>query len=45
MLLEQVKAEMEDIRREEDGKKAEREWGEVQRESKPQSRGKSGFSI
>lgn len=45
VLLEQAKAEMEYIRREEERQKEERERGEVQQESKPQSRGKSGFSI
>ena len=45
VLLEQAKAEMENIRREEERQKEERERGEVQHESKPQSRGKSGFSI
>lgn len=45
VLLEQAKAEMENIRREKERQKAERERGEVQQESKPQSRGKSGFSI
>ena len=45
VLLEQAKAEMENIRRVEERQKSERERGEVQQESKPQSRGKSGFSI
>lgn len=45
ILLEQAKVEMENIRREEERQKSERERGEVQQESKPQSRGKSGFSI
>lgn len=45
ILLEQAKAEMENIRRVEERQKSERERGEVQQESKPQSRGKSGFSI
>ena len=45
ILLEQAKAEMENICREKERQKAERERGEVQQESKPQSRGKSGFSI
>lgn len=45
ILLEQAKAEIENIRREEERRKSERERGEVQQESKPQSRGKSGFSI
>lgn len=45
VLLEQAKAEKENIRREEERQKSERERSEVQQESKPQSRGKSGFSI
>ena len=45
VLLEQSKAEIENIRREEERQKAERERGEVQQKSKPQSRDKSGFSI
>lgn len=45
ILLEQARAEIENIRRVEERKKAERERGEVQQESKPQGRGKSGFSI
>ena len=45
ILLEQAKVEMENIRREEERQKEERERGEVQQESKPQSREKSGFSI
>lgn len=45
ILLEQAKAEMENIRKEEERQKSERERSEVQQESKPQSRGKSGFSI
>lgn len=45
VLLEQAKVEMENIRREEERQKTERERSEVQQESKPQSRGKSGFSI
>lgn len=45
VLLEQAKAEIENIRREKERQKAERERGEVQQESKPQSRDKSGFSI
>lgn len=45
ILLEQAKAELENLRREEERQRAERERGEVQQESKPQSRGKSGFSI
>lgn len=45
VLLEQAKAEIENVRREEERQKEERERGEVQQESKPQSRGKSGFSI
>ena len=45
VLLEQAKTEIENIRREEERQKSERERGEVQQESKPQSRGKSGFSI
>ena len=45
ILLEQAKAEIENIRREEERQKSERERSEVQQESKPQSRGKSGFSI
>lgn len=44
ILLEQARAEIENIRREEERQKSERERGEVQQESKPQSRGKSGFS-
>ena len=45
ILLEQARAEIENIRRVEERKKAERERGEVQQENKPQGRGKSGFSI
>ena len=45
VLLEQAKAEIENIRREEERQTAERERSEVQQESKPQGRGKSGFSI
>ena len=45
ILLEQARAEIENIRRVEERKKAERERGAVQQESKPQGRGKSGFSI
>ena len=45
VLLEQAKSEMENIRREEERQKAERERSEVHQESKPQSRGKSRFSI
>ncbi len=45
ILLEQAKAEMENLRREEERQKAERERIEVQEERKPQSRKKTGFSI
>lgn len=45
VLLEQARTEIENIRRVEERQKSERERGEVQQERKPQSRGKSGFSI
>lgn len=44
VLLEQAKAEMENIRREEERKKAEKERSDLQAENKMQDRGKSGFS-
>ena len=45
ILLEQAKAEMGNIRREEERQKAEKERSDLQAENKPQGRGKSGFSI
>ena len=45
ILLEQAKAEMENLWREEERQKAERERGEVQEVRKPQSRKKTGFSL
>jgi len=45
ILLEQAKAEMENLRRGEERQKAERERSEVQEEIKPQSRKKTGFSL
>ena len=45
ILLEQAKAEMESLRREEERQKAELERSEVQEERKPQSRKKTGFSL
>lgn len=45
ILLEQAKAEMENIRKEEERKKAEKERSDLQAENKMQDRGKSGFSI
>lgn len=44
ILMEQAKAEMENLRREEERQRAERE-SEVQEERKPQSRKKTGFSL
>ena len=44
ILLEQARAEMENIRRVEERQKSERERSEVQKESKTQSRGRAGFS-
>ena len=45
ILLEQAKAEMGNIGREEERQKAEKERSDLQAENKPQGRGKSGFSI
>lgn len=45
ILLEQAKAEMENLRREEERQKAERERSEVLEERKTQSRGRSGFTL
>lgn len=45
VLLEQAKAEIENIRREEERQKAEKERSDLQAENKMQDRGKSGFSI
>ena len=45
ILLEQAKAEMENLRREEERQKAERERSEVREGRKPQSRKKTGFSL
>ena len=45
ILLEQAKAEMESLRREEERQKAELERSEVQEKRKPQSRKKTGFSL
>ena len=44
VLLEQAKAEMENIRREEERKKAEKERSDLQAENKMQDRGRLGFS-
>ena len=44
VLLEQAKAEIENIRREEERQKSERERSDLQAEDKMQDRGKSGFS-
>lgn len=44
VLLEQAKAEIENIRREEERQKAEKERSDLQAENKMQDRGKSGFS-
>jgi len=44
ILLEQAKAEMGNIRREEERQKAEKERSDLQAENKMQDRGKSGFS-
>lgn len=44
ILLEQAKAEIENIRREEERQKAEKERSDFQAENKMQDRGKSGFS-
>ncbi len=45
ILLEQAKAEIENIHREKERQKAELERSEVQEERKPQSRKKTGFSL
>ena len=45
ILLEQAKAELENLRREEERQRAELERSEVQEERKPQSRKKTGFSL
>ena len=45
ILLEQAKAEMENIRREEERQKAEKEKSDLQAEDKIQDRDRSGFSI
>ena len=44
ILLEQAKAEMENIRREEERKKEEKERSDLQAENKMQDRGRAGFS-
>ena len=44
ILLEQAKAEMGNIRREEERQKAEKERSDLQAENKMQDRGRSGFS-
>lgn len=43
VLLEQAKAEMENIRREEEWQKAEKERRDLQAENKMQDRDRSGF--
>lgn len=45
VLLEQARAEIENVRREEERQRAELERGEVLEERKTQSRGRSGFPI
>lgn len=45
VILEQAKAEIENLRREEERQKADMERSEVQEERKPQSRDRSGFSL
>lgn len=44
VLLEQAKAEMENIRREEERQKAEKERSDLRSEDKTQDRDRSGFS-